>query len=249
MNPHLRKTDILNFGDPAIERLVSARGWRTLPERERIGAIYDFVRDEVKFGYNTSDELRASRVLADGYGQCNTKTTLLMALLRAAGVPCRFHGATIHKRLQKGVVDGFFYRLAPESIIHSWAEVEFDGRWVGLEGVILDDEYLAGLRQTVAAGGGAFLGYGAGTDDIEDPPVEWCGTDTAIQATGVNQDFGIYDGPDEFYACHGVNINGVKGLLFRHLIRHLMNRKVESIRACSPIVRRDPGTAPRTASS
>lgn len=232
MNTHLKATTILDFQDAAIENLVVERGWRDLVERERIGAVYDFVRDEIRFGYNESDELSASRVLADGYGQCNTKTTLLMALLRAVGIPCRFHGATIHKRLQKGVVDGFFYRLAPENIIHSWAEVEFDGGWVGLEGVILDQPYLEGLRMSVARGGGEFLGYGAGTEDIDDPPIQWCGTDTAIQSTGVNKDFGTYDNPDAFYAKHGVNITGVKGVLFRQLIRRLMNRKVGEIRSC-----------------
>lgn len=232
MNPHLRQTETLDIDSPAITRLVEERGWKSLPESERIGSIYDFVRDEIAFGYNESDGLSASQVLADGYGQCNTKTNLLMALLRAAGVPCRFHGATIHKRLQKGVVEGFFYRLAPDNIIHSWAEVEFNGKWVGLEGVILDDQYLEGLRRTVASDGGSFLGYGAGTEDIDDPPIQWRGTDTAIQATGVNQDFGIYEDPDSFYAKQGVNMTGLKGLLFRLVIRRVMNRKVESIRSC-----------------
>ena len=107
-------------------------------EKERIGAIYDFVRNEVAFGYNLADDLPASQVLADGIGQCNTKGTLFMALLRAAGVPCRFHGFTIDKALQKGAITGVAYALAPRDIIHSWVEVWFDGRWVELEGFILD---------------------------------------------------------------------------------------------------------------
>lgn len=233
MDTHLQATPLLNYEDSSIRNLIADRAWLDLPEDERIGSIYDFVRDEIRFGYNTSDDLSASSVLADGYGQCNTKTTLLMALLRGAGIPCRFHGATIHKELQKGVVEGAFYRIAPENIIHSWAEIHFDDRWVGLEGVILDSSYLDGLRETVAKNGGAFLGYGAGTDDINDPPIAWCGTDTAIQATGVNQDFGVFDGPDQFYDEHGANLIGLKGLLFKSFIRHRMNRKVASIRGCA----------------
>lgn len=66
----------------------------------------NFVRDEVTFGYNASDDLPASRVLADHIGQCNTKGTLLMALLRAVGVACRFHRFTIDKALQKGAITG-----------------------------------------------------------------------------------------------------------------------------------------------
>ena len=87
----LRSTPLLDTQHPDIERLVAERGWRVLPMRERIGAVYDFVRDEIAFGCNEADDLPASRVLADGHGQCNTKGTLLMALLRSVGVPCRLN--------------------------------------------------------------------------------------------------------------------------------------------------------------
>lgn len=230
---HLNSTPILNFDHPSLRALIHDRGWTDLPEGDRIGAIYDFVRDEIAFGYNVSDEIPASRVLADGYAQCNTKTTLLMALLRGSGIACRFHGATIHKRLQKGVVDGFFYRMAPDDILHSWTEVQFGDHWVGLEGVILDSVYLDGLRTGIASEGGPFLGYGAGTEDIDDPPIEWKGTATEIQSTGVNNDFGIFDDPDGFYLRYGTNLTGLRGLLFRVLIRRVMNRKVKSIRGCA----------------
>lgn len=228
---HLRKTELLDHGHDSLARLVQDRGWSSLPVSERIGAVYAFVRDEIGFGYNIGDRIPASQVLADGYGQCNTKTILVMALLRAVGIPCRFHGATIHKRLQKGVVAGLFYRLAPTNIIHSWAEVKIEDRWVSLEGVILDKRYLEGLRASVTDASGAFLGFGVGTDNLAAPPIEWRGMDTSIQMTGVNQDFGIYDDPDAFYAEHGGNLSGIKDWLFRGWIRHRMNRRVAVIRA------------------
>ena len=239
---HLNPTTLLDFQHPRIEALITERRWRELPQQDQIGAVYDFVRDEIGFGYNTSDDIPASTVLADGYGQCNTKTTLLMALLRGVGVRCRFHGATIHKRLQKGVVNGVFYCLAPESIVHSWAEVFVADRWVGLEGVILDRAYLDGLRSSVHPTGGNFLGYGVGTNDLAHPPIAWRGTDTEIQATGINRDFGVYDDPDSFYSEHGANLSGPRGWLFRHVVRHSMNRNVGSIRACG---KRDPDSARR----
>ena len=158
---YLQATALLDYRHPSVADVVERRGWRQLPERARIGAIHDFVRDEIAFGYNVDDRLSASRVLADGYGQCNTKTILLMALLRASGIACRFHGATIHKRLQKGVVNGLLYWLAPPSIIHTWAEVLFEGRWLALEGVILDRTYLDGPRATDPEPRRGFLGYGA----------------------------------------------------------------------------------------
>lgn len=153
-----------------------------------------------------------------------------MALLRALDIPTRLHGATIHKRLQKGVVNGLFYLVAPTSIFHTWVEVLLDGRWLGHEGVILDKAYLQGLRTMVPTGTTAFLGFGAGTGDLTAPPVEWRGAETSIQSTGVNGDFGIYADPDAFYAEHGDNLTGVRTWLYAKWIRHVLNANVAKIR-------------------
>ena len=44
------KTKILDFENHRIQELVQMREWRSLPTFEKIGAAYDFVRDEIKFG-------------------------------------------------------------------------------------------------------------------------------------------------------------------------------------------------------
>ena len=109
MHSMLTATRLLDLDHPDIEALVARRGWRSLSTCDRIGTVCDFVRNEIAFGYNGGDELPASRGLVDGIGQCITKGTLLMALLRAVGVPCRFHGFTIDKPLQKGAITGLAY--------------------------------------------------------------------------------------------------------------------------------------------
>lgn len=228
---YLQPTTLLDHGNPALRRLIDQRGWASLPIHQRIGAIYDFVRNEIAFGYNESDDLTASQVLADGMGQCNTKATLLMALLRGVGVPCRFHGFTIDRALQKGAITGLAFWLAPRSIIHSWVEVWYQNHWVNLEGFILDSDYLTALQRRFADHRGPFRGYGAATADLRRPAVEWRGTDTYIQKDGINHDFGIFDSPDDFYARHGVNLAGPKRWVYRRLVRHWMNRNVARIRA------------------
>ena len=226
----LVETPLLNFGDDAIQRLVWAREWRGLEPFGRTKAVYDFVRDEINFGYNADDDLTAAKVLADGYGQCNTKATLLMALLRAVGIPCRFHAATVHQELQKGVIPGIFAPLAPNEILHAWVEVPIEGQWARLEGVILDDQYLAGVRVHLDRHSGPVLGLAVGTADIADPPVHWNGANTEIQMTGIAQDFGVFDDPDRWYAQAGTNLRGLKSLIYRHFVRHAMNRRVSKIR-------------------
>lgn len=226
----LASTKLLDFDAEPIARLLETRGWRDMTEFERIGAVYDFVRNEIAFGYNRADDIPASEVLSDGYGQCNTKSTLLMALLRGVGIRCRLHGFTIHKGLQRGVVPELAYPVAPNEILHSWVEVEFDGSWINLEGFILDDAFLKVLQSSFE-GTDSLCGYGAGTDCLSTPQVVWNGTNTYIQKTGIVQDFGVFDTPDAFYADHQQSFGWLRTVLYRHLIRHWMNARVNAFRS------------------
>ena len=227
---YLRQTPLLDFASPNIRHLLAARGWSALAPFDRIGQAYSLVRDEIAFGYNRSDDIPASQVLRDRYGQCNTKGTLLMALLRALKIPCRLHGFTIHKGLQRGVVPELVYPLAPDSILHSWVEIEHDGRWINLEGFILDRPFLQALQAKFAGRTNSLCGYGAGTDCLSSPPIDWLGQDTYIQRTGINADLGLFDSPDDFYARHRQHFGTAREWLYQNFVRHWMNRRVGNIR-------------------
>lgn len=230
MNILLQETQLLNFSHPSIQALIDKRGWRALSEKDRILQVYNFVRDEIQFGYNVSDDIPASTVLADGYGQCNTKGILFMALLRGVGISCRFHGFTINKELQKGAITGIWYKLAPAEIIHSWVELLYKDKWLNIEGFILDIAYLAKLQIRNKNKPGYFCGFGVATKDFANPEVYWNEGDTYIQKEGINRDFGIYDSPDLFFADHSQNLNFIKRWIFRNITRRVMNRNVANIR-------------------
>jgi len=148
MDKYLKETKMLDYSNANIQQLIRERRWKNINEFERLKSIYDFVRDEILFGYNIDDNVPASKVLADGYGQCNTKGTLFMAILRACNIPCRVHGFTIDKKLQKGAMTGVVYKNAPQNVFHSWVEVYFEDRWYELEAFILDKKYLQKLIDT-----------------------------------------------------------------------------------------------------
>ena len=230
MQQYLKETLILNYSDNSIQSLVAKRKWLDLEVVQRVKSIYNFVRDEIKFGYNSADDITATEVLKDGYGQCNTKATLLMALLRATGIPNRIHGFTIDKALQKGAVDGIWYKLSPKNILHSWVEIYVNNQWYFLEGVILDKEYLKKLQEKNKNCKTTFCGYGAYTDNFANPPIDWHLSNTYIQDKGINQDFGLFDTPDEFYAKHQQKLGKFKKFMFRTIVRQKMNRNVERIR-------------------
>lgn len=135
-----------------------------------------------------------------------------------------------NKVLQKGAITGIWYKIAPINIIHSWVEIWYKDDWRSLEGVILDDSYLEQLKQKFSSCKGTFCGYGVYTDTFEKPPVEWDGGNTYIQSLGINQDFGLFDSPDDFYEQHGSNLNGIKCWIYEAVVRKIMNRNIERIR-------------------
>lgn len=148
MKKYLLETIMLNYKDKTIHELIRKKRWDKLSDFEKIKQIYMFIRDDIKFGYNVDDNIPASKVLIDYYGQCNT----------------------------------------------------------------------------------SFCGFGVAIDNFKNPVIDWNENDTYIQKNGINKDFGVYNSPDNFYSEHSQNLNKVKLFLYRNCVRHLMNKKVNSIR-------------------
>ena len=237
VDKYISETNLLNYSCSSIQKLVYERKWNDLDEFNKIKNIYSFVRDEILFGYNVSDNITAEQVLKDGYGQCNTKGTLFMALLRAVNIPCRVHAFTINKELQKGAMTGFVYKNAPSNIFHSWVEVFYNNKWYELEAFILDKKYLSRLQEKFKECIVDFCGYVVAVKDFKNPVIEWNANNTYIQSEGINQDFGVYDSPDEMYKEHKQEMAKIKELLYKNLGRHLMNRNVRKIREIDIIER------------
>lgn len=226
----LKKTKLLDYDDCLIQSLIYERGWRDLPEYDAIGAVYHFVKDEILFGYNRCDTLTASEVLSDGIGQCNTKSTLLMALLRALGIPCRLHGFTVSKDFQKGATSGIVSFLAPSEIVHTWVEVLFQNRWIVLEGVIIDDGFLQSIKQMYRETKGIFRMYAIAVDDFPNLAVDWTGKDTFIQSKAIVKDFGIFPDPDSFFSKHSQNLGILRTFLYEHIGCKKMTRNINRLR-------------------
>lgn len=211
--------------------MINKRGWRQLDDFHKIEKIYNYVRDEILFGYNVSDAITALQVLRDGMGQCNTMATLFMALLRAVQIPCRIHGFTVYKKVQEGATSGIVSKYILDEVKHTWVEVYFEEKWYNLEGVILDKVYLKNLQKKFSSQAGAFCGYGVCVDDFQSPQIDWNRNDTYIQKAGIGQDFGVYDSPDELLKEHTQPLSPIKNFAFMHYGRHIMNRNVAKIRS------------------
>lgn len=230
MKNYLKNTVMLNYQTPQIADLINTQKWSDLNEFEKIDAIYDYVQNKILLGYNKYDNLTATQVLADGIGQCNTKATLIMALLRAVGVPCRLHGTKVTKVFQRSLMPKIMAKLAPPLIVHTWAEVYYNGDWLSLEGVITDKTFISGLQKLFPEHKGKFFDFAVAVKDFNNLQIDWKGENTTVQQQAVVKDLGVYDTPDEFYAEYKQEYRGIKKFMYESVGRKIMTRKVAKIR-------------------
>lgn len=106
--------------------------------------------------------------------------------LRACNIPCRVHGFTIDKSLQKGAMTEVVYKNAPQNVFHSWVEVYFEDKWYELEAFILDRAYLTKLQERKSDCTGAFCGYGVAVKDFKNPIIDFDRNNTYIQSEGID---------------------------------------------------------------
>ncbi len=230
MEKYLKETAMLNYRSQEITDLMIKHKWNDLNEFDKIGAIYDYVQNAILLGYNRYDHLAATQVLAEGIGQCNTKATLLMALLRAVGVPCRLHGTKVTKVFQRSLMPKIMAKLAPSLLVHTWVEVFYHGKWLSLEGVITDKKYISGLQTMFPDHRSKFFDYAVAVQDFHNLQIDWKGKNTMVQQQAVVEDLGVFDSPDEFYASYRQEYRGLKKFMYENFGRKIMTKVVAKIR-------------------
>jgi hypothetical protein len=105
------------------------------PEEKAL-KIFHYVRDSVRFSLAYSRS-RASQILERGYGECGNKTNAQVALLRAAGIPSRFHWVRAKTVVLHHLIADFVYNHMPPVASHFWCECYLSGKWVSCE-LLLD---------------------------------------------------------------------------------------------------------------
>lgn len=127
---HLAATDAIDSQHPAVQDFVRQHD-RGASQRERAVALTHAVRDAFRYDPYRIDltprGMKASTVLATGYGWCVPKATLLAAACRAAGIHARLGFADVRNHLstermrQVMGTDVFLW--------HGYTEMLIDGAW------------------------------------------------------------------------------------------------------------------------
>lgn len=124
---------------PLVQQTAKTLTAGVRQRQDKLSRIFHYIRDDIQFGFPPEgDFVKASQTIKRGYGQCNTKGTLFLALCQAADIPARLHFSQISKEIQHGFFRGLFYGLMPNEISHAWLEVELEGCWIPVDTYIND---------------------------------------------------------------------------------------------------------------
>ena len=100
--------------------------------REKAAALFLFARDQVRYvpyaPFEFIEDYLGPAVLERGYGFCTQKTSLLVGLCRAAGIPARFRYADLVNHNMPGRLE--WVMQSNRMIFHTYAELHLEGGWI-----------------------------------------------------------------------------------------------------------------------
>lgn len=149
-----------------VQRVVEQVIDRTATERQKAIALHDYVRENVKFGFNKYfDATPPDYTLACGHGHCNPKSRLMVVLFRAAGLESYQHFVVLPKDILNGAIPPSRYWMIPAELSHSYVEVKVEDQWCAIDSFIVDTPLLRGAQAKLAHEDRS-LGYGVRTGSI-----------------------------------------------------------------------------------
>ena len=126
----LAATALVDSDDPAVAEFAR-RHAQGADDRARAVALYYAVRDDFRYDPYRIDlsprGMRASTVLATGYGWCVTKAALLAAACRALGIPARLGYADVRNHLS---TERMRQTMKTDIFVwHGYTDIWLDGAW------------------------------------------------------------------------------------------------------------------------
>jgi len=203
--------------------------------RENAIALHDYVRENVKFGFNKYfDASTPDYTLAYGLGHCNPKSRLMVALFNMLGLEAYQHFVVIPKAILKGAIPSSQYWMIGARISHSFVNVNVEGTWSEIDSFIVDTPLLKGGTAKLVSEGRTF-GYGVRTGSVN----TWDGMSNAFSQFDrglMFEDHGRVDNPEAFFGSKKYR-NVVLGMKFNTMFKLMgefgvspINNNIESIR-------------------
>ena len=225
----LGSTRLLDLEDPKLRIQAMSLTQLSDTDIQKVVAVHEFIK-AMPFGCVAGfDDVPAAAVLRSGYGDCHTKGTLFVALLRCVGLPARLRFVTLSSAFLYGIIE------PPQNeVIPAIGEVYLDQRWVQTDTYVTDIK-LESSAEKLLLDQGRRLGYGIHLDGAR----QWDAFNNAYGQSAASdeaslpmQDWGVAHDPEQFYA-NAANPSLRRGWLTRAMwvvAAGLVNRRTQQIR-------------------
>lgn len=224
-------TNLADYDNPIVKNKSEELTKKANSVFDKINAIFLYVRDDIKFAFpRKGDFVKASETIQSGYGQCNTKGTLFLALCKSISIPARIHFSLIKKEIQKGLFSGIAFWLMPKEISHSWIEIKINGKWIKIDSYINDSQfYEAGKKKLKEKGWDT--GYSVSCSKNKSSIELDFNNEKFVQMDAVTADHGVYNEPMDYYKTSNYKNrpNVIKMFVYKILIGGI-NNKISKIR-------------------
>jgi len=215
MDEFLKPTELCDSDSEEVKTKAQELLKGVVTPKEAALKIFYFVRDEIAYGLDFVD-VKASRTLKIRSGTCENKAKLHIALLRAVGIPARYHRAATRKEWLRGIFSGLVYRTIPEvPDTHAWCECYLSEKWVSCE-ALLDKALFEGMARRDFA------------IVSQIPTIDWDGENALIVAKPwIVKDLGAFDSLDDLW-IETAKRSGPR--ILQRLAMFLSNRHTDSLR-------------------
>jgi hypothetical protein len=144
LNEYLSPSPLCNF-DKAVLRSMAMEISRSVSTPvEGALRVFKYVRDGIAFNATLDIYLKASEVIGRKTVDYCNKVNVQVALLRAIGIPARYHTVRVKKEILKHFVPGFLYSRLPNPVGHFWCECHIEGKWIACE-ALFDKPFYDGM--------------------------------------------------------------------------------------------------------
>lgn len=132
MENYIKPTFFFDYNTQAIQSIIEEYKGGNLSQKEKAIAIYLKIRDGWKYNpyqFNGSPEgYKASSVATRSEGHCIDKSTLLIACLRALGIPAKIKLAKVRNHIG---IEKFVEKFKTEEIApHGMVELFLNHKWI-----------------------------------------------------------------------------------------------------------------------
>lgn len=129
---YLQSSYFFDYENELIQKLVSTYQTQDISEKKKAIGLYTLVRDQWKYDpYSislTEDNYRASTIAGRSTGNCVEKSIVLIACLRAVGIPARLHLGKVKNHIAVERLTEKFgsNELTPHGMVNAY----LNGRWL-----------------------------------------------------------------------------------------------------------------------